>query len=143
MYLSMASCQRTASTRLPTHHHRLGLALQQRRDVLAEVLDDDLDLLGDVVGVQPHPAHDALQRRAALDLLVVQLLAVVGQPEGQLVGRVVLQHVEDEAFLDGLPHRVDVERRGQIVGRRLAASGSGRVPNSSSVLVLGVAVKAT
>ena len=78
------------------HHHRLGLAAQQRRDVLAEVLDDDLDLLRDVVGVQPHPAHDPLHRRAALDLLLVELLAFVGQLEGQLVGRVVLQHVEDE-----------------------------------------------
>ncbi len=42
------------------HHHRLGLAVEQRGHVFAEVLDDDLHLLGDVVGVQPHPAHDAL-----------------------------------------------------------------------------------
>ena len=97
------------------HHHRLGLAVQQRRDVLAEVLDDHLDLLRDVVRMQPHPAHDPLQGRAALDFLVVVVLAVVGQLEGQLVGRVVLEHVEDEFLLDGLPHRIDVERRGQIV----------------------------
>ena len=115
MYLSMASCQRTASTRLPSTTIALALPLEQRRDVLAEVLDDDLDLLADVVGVKPHPAHDALHGGVALDLLLVHLLAVVGEPEGQLVGRVVLQHVEDEAFLDGLPHRIDVERRGQVV----------------------------
>ena len=143
MYLSMASFQRTASTPAAHHHHRLGLAAEQRRHVLAEVLDDDLHLLGDVVGVQPHPAHDALHRRAALDRRLVVVLAVVRQLEGQLVGRVVLQHVEDELLLDGLPHRVDVERRGQIVRAPACASGSGRVPNSSIVLVFGVAVNAT
>ena len=36
--------------------------------MLAEVLDDDLDLLRDVVGVQPDPAHDPLHGGAALDL---------------------------------------------------------------------------
>jgi hypothetical protein len=44
MYLSMASCQRTASLRLPTTTIALARR-QQRRDVLAEVLDDDLHLL--------------------------------------------------------------------------------------------------
>ena len=115
MYLSIASCQRTASTRLPTTTIALALPLEQRRDVLAEVLDDDLHLLRDVVGVQPHPAHDALHRRAALDLLLVVLLALVRQLEGQLVGGVVLQHVEDELLLDGLPHGIDVERRRAVV----------------------------
>ena len=58
------------------HDHRLGLAAEQRGHVFAEVLDHDLHLLGDVVGVQPHPAHDALQRRAALDRLLVVVLAL-------------------------------------------------------------------
>ena len=120
MYLSIASCQRTASTRLRDHHHRLRLAVQQRRHVFAEVLHHDLHLLRDVVRMQPHPAHDPLHRRAALDLLLVVVLALVRQLEGQLVGRVVLQHVEDELLLDGLPHGIDVKRRGQVVRRRLA-----------------------
>ena len=77
--------------------------------MLPEMLDDDLDLLGDVVRVQPNPAHDLLHGGAAFDFLIVPLLAVVGQPEGQLVGRVVPQHVEDEPLLDGLPHGIDVE----------------------------------
>jgi hypothetical protein len=141
MYFSMASCQRTASMRLPPHH-RLGRAAEQRRHVLAVVLDDDLHLLGDVVRVEPHPAHDLLQGRAALDLLVVELLALVGELEGEAVGRVVLQHVEDELLLDGLAHRVDVERRGTLSAAGLR-DGSGRVPNSSIVLFLGVAVNAT
>jgi len=86
------------------HHHRLALSVQERLDVLAIVFDDDLDLLADVPGVQLHPLHDRLVGRRLLDLGVIPVSPVVGQPEGQLVGRVVLQHVEDEAFLDGLPH---------------------------------------
>ncbi len=44
------------------------------------------------------------------------------------------QHVEDEALLDGLAHGVEVEGLGLAVG-------AGR-PKTSSVLYLGVAVKA-
>ncbi|MNS11095.1 hypothetical protein D3C72_426270 [compost metagenome] len=83
------------------------------------MLDDDLDLLADVVGMEAHPAHDPLQRRVLLDFLLVPVLAVVGQAEGQLVGRVVPQHVEDEALLDGLAHRIDVE--GAILPRLVLA----------------------
>ncbi len=97
------------------YDHRLRFALKQRLHVLAVVLDDDLHLLRDVVGVQPNPLHDALHGGAALDLLLVQFLAVVGQLERQLVGRVILQHIEDEAFLDGLAHRIHMERLGQAI----------------------------
>jgi hypothetical protein len=41
---------------------------------------------------------------------------VVGQFEGQLVGGVVLEHVEDETFLDGLAHGIDVEGLGHPLG---------------------------
>ena len=102
------------------HHHRLGLAVEQRRDVLAEMLDDDRDLLADVVGVKPHPAHDAFQRGVALDFDFVPFLAAAREAEGEAIGRVVLQDVEDEAFLDRLPHRIDVERLRLVrVARRL------------------------
>ena len=57
-------------------------------------------------------------------------------PEVGVVGRVVGEHVEDEALLDGLAHRVQVERLEPV--RR---PGRG-VPNSSSVLAFGVAVNA-
>ena len=75
--------------------------------------------------------------------LLVELLALVRQLEGQLVRRVVLQHVEDE-LLPRWPAASN--RRGTVPGRLsgpAACVGSGRVPNSSIVLVLGVAVKAT
>jgi hypothetical protein len=49
----------------------------------------------------------------------------------------VLEHIEDEAFLDRLLHRVAVE--GAVL--HLAAFTYG-TPNISSVLFLGVAVKA-
>ncbi|MDP2823093.1 MAG: hypothetical protein Q8O52_10520 [Sulfuritalea sp.] len=67
-----------------------------------------------------------VQRRAVLGeavragFLVVDLFAFVGQLEGQAVGRVVLQHVEDELLLDGLAHGIDVERDGYVVRRRFA-----------------------
>jgi hypothetical protein len=112
--------------------HRLTSSVQQRRDEFPKVFDDDLDLLGDVVGVQPDPAHDPLHGRAAVDFPVVQFLAVGGQLEGQLVGRVVLKHVEDELLLHGLPHRIDVERRRQIVlAGRSAGIGPGAGPCSN------------
>ncbi|EXI77156.1 MAG: hypothetical protein AW10_03972 [Candidatus Accumulibacter appositus] len=103
--------------------HRLGLAAEQRNHKFAEVLDDDLDLLGNVVGVQAHPVHDALQRGASLDRLLVVVGSLVCQLEGQLVARVVLQYVEDEPLLDRLAHRIDMEGRWQIA----RASGLCRV----------------
>jgi hypothetical protein len=74
----------------PDDHHRLGLSIQERRDVLPKMLDHHLNLLGDVVRMEPDPAHDPLQGRATLDFLVVILLPIMGQTEGQLVRGVVL-----------------------------------------------------
>ena len=53
-------------------------------------------------------------------VLGVVVAAVVRQPVGDLVAGVVLQHVQDEALLDGLLHGVQVERLRQPV-RALAA----------------------
>ena len=64
--------------------------------------------LRDVVRVQPHETGQRPRGLLALDVGIV--LAGFQQFEVGGVGRVVLQHVEDEAFLDGLPHRVLVER---------------------------------
>src|SRR5438876_5672587 len=52
------------------HHHGLGASLQERRDVLTEVLDAALDFLADVVGMQTNSAPDALHCGLALHLLV-------------------------------------------------------------------------
>ena len=103
------------------HHHRLGAAFKQRLHVVSEVLDHAGNLLRDVVRVQAHPLHDALHGGAVLDRLFVELLAIAGELERQLVAGVVLQHVEDEAFLDGLAHRVHMEGLRHPVGFCLAA----------------------
>ena len=66
----------------------------------------------------------------------------MGEPEGELVGGVVLQHVEDETLLDRLPHRIAWNGCGLFVSLA-GSSGLGRRPKSSIVLALGVAVKAT
>ena len=67
MYLSMASFQRTASTRLPTTTIALALPLRSGATYSRKCSTTICDLLRDVVGVQPHPAHDALHGRAAFD----------------------------------------------------------------------------
>jgi hypothetical protein len=116
------------------HDHGLRPPAEERRDVLAEVLDDDLHLLADVVRVQLHPAHQSAGGGAALDLVVGDLLALVGESEREAVGRVVLQHVEDEALLDGLAHGVQVERLRQVAlagGQLRVRAGDRRVPASS------------
>ena len=79
------------------------------------MLDHDLHLLADIIGVQAHPLHNALQGLRPLNLSLVPLFAAIGQFEGQLVGRVVLQHIEDKALFNGLTHGIDVEGRRQIV----------------------------
>ena len=88
-----------------------------------EVLDHHLGLLRDVVRVQPHEARQRLRGLLALDVGIV--LAGLEQLEVGRVGRVVLQHVEDELLLDRLPHRVAVrglpiaaEDRERLVLRR-------------------------
>ena len=65
--------------------------------------------------MQSHPAHDAFQRLAAFHLFFIPFASLVGELERQLVGRVVLQHIEDETFLDSLAHRINMECRWQIV----------------------------
>ena len=106
------------------HHHRLGPAADLVARDGVEVLDHHLGLLRDVVRVQPHEARQRLRRLLALDVRVV--LAGLEQLEVGRVGRVVLQHVEDERFLDRLPHGVAVRRlpiaaedgEGLVLGRR-------------------------
>ena len=77
------------------------------------MLDDELHLLGDVGRVQGHPLGQSPAGLAGVHSLVfAQLLT---QVVGGLVGHVVLKHVEDEPFLDGLTHRILVEGLRQVV----------------------------
>ena len=63
-------------------------------------------------------------------------LGVLADLERELERVVAGEYVEDVALLDGLAHRVDVERHGG------SPSGGRLRPNSSRVLALGVAVNA-
>ena len=92
------------------HHHRPRLAadLVQRHHLLVEVVDHDLGLEPDRVVVALDVAAQLLLRPLGVELRVAldrldQLVVAVDR-------RVVLEHVEDEAFLDRLLHRVAVER---------------------------------
>ena len=70
------------------------------------MLDDDLGLLGDVRRVQ---VDEAGQRRGRLALVQIGVVGdLLGQLEEAAVGRVALEHIEDEALLDGLAHGVQV-----------------------------------
>ena len=100
----------------------------------AEVLDDDLGLLGQVGRVERHEPGDG---PAGLGCLVGGVVGdgLLDAPVG-LVGRVVGQHVEDEALLDGLAHGVEVE------GLEAARARCARCRTVSRVRAFGVAVKA-
>ena len=89
------------------HHHGLGPAAEfVSRDGL-EVLHHHFGFLRDVVRVQLHKASQRARRLFPLHVRIV--FAGLEEFEVGRVGRVVLKHVEDESFLDCLPHRVFVE----------------------------------
>ena len=90
-----------------TDHHRLGVPFHPVGDLVPEVLDDDLCPLSQVFGMQ---VDETGQCGAGLGCLVFgvfeERLLDVQVP---VVGEVVGQHVLDEALLDGLAHRIQVE----------------------------------
>ena len=90
-----------------SHHHRLRLSLHGIQGDLAELLHDDLRLLVDdvlvIVMIGFHGFRGGclliggVLRDAFLDFV------------GHAIRGVLQQHVLDEALLDGLKHRIDVE----------------------------------
>ena len=105
--------------------------------LLVEVVHHDLGLEPDRVVVALDVAAQLLLRLLGVELRVV--LDLLDQLVVAVHRRVALEHVEDEAFLDRLLHRVAVE--GPVLDLALGVAGTGS-PNISSVLFLGVAVKA-
>ena len=75
---------------------------------LPEGFYNDLCLLADVVGVQLFILADEFCRPAGRQVWVVR--DGLGDLETGGIGHVVLQHIQDEPFLDSLPHTVNVER---------------------------------
>ena len=78
----------------------------------AEVLNDDLDLLSDIGRMQAHPSHKALRRGGLIHFISGRGFPIgfLCELECRLVGGVVTQDVKDEALLDGLLHRIHMER---------------------------------
>ena len=98
-------------------HHRFGAPADAVADVLSEVLNNDLCLLSDVVGVQAHEAGESLGGLLLFDLGIA--LRGFEEPIVGAVEGVILQYIKDETLLDGLAHAVFVERLGLAVGVRL------------------------
>ena len=88
-------------------------------DVGAEVLDDDVGLLGQVVLVEGDVLRDRLAGLRGLVARVV-LERLLQVPVG-VVGGVGGQDVVDEPLADGLAHRVQVERLVPVDGGVVAA----------------------
>ncbi|SKY45504.1 Uncharacterised protein [Mycobacteroides abscessus subsp. abscessus] len=102
-------------------HHRLGMPIEQVRDVLAEVFDDDRRLLGDGLRVEFDPLHHRLRCFGLVDFAIASVRPsavcdVLPDLEGEFEAVVTGENVEDVALLDSLLHRVDVKRDGLLVG---------------------------
>ena len=91
------------------HHHRSRLAadLVQRQHLRVEVVDHDLGLEANRVLVALDVLAQLLLRPLGVELGVV--LDLLDELVVALHRRVAAQHIEDEALLDGLLHRVAVE----------------------------------
>jgi hypothetical protein len=72
------------------------------------LLHHDARLLVDGIAVRLHVAAELLLRLAGVELRVP--LDRLDQPVVAAHGRIAEKHVQDEAFVDGLLHAVDVER---------------------------------
>ena len=90
-------------------NHGLGPAADGVLHLRGEVLHHDPHLLVDRVRVQ---LDEGLQQVGGLFAVVAGIvLDDLQQPPVGRVGRVVVQHVEDEPLLDRLPHAVEAEGR--------------------------------
>lgn len=74
-----------------------------------EMVEHDLGLALDGVRMPPHMLHEQPPSLGRFNLVARRRLLVLQQLEIGAVGRVVLHHIEDEAFLDGLAHGVAME----------------------------------
>ena len=102
----------------PTAYFALGLA--------REVLNHNLHLLVYGVRMQVHEGPEQVRGFGFIVARVV--LNGLEQPPIGFVGGVAFQHVQDEPFLDGLAHTVEVEGRERPVG----PAGIRKAPASSA-----------
>jgi hypothetical protein len=87
--------------------HGFGFAVQLVADRCLKVLHDDGYFFGDCPFM---PADELLEQRLGLHLLELRIVFYLFQQRPVLVeGRVVFQHIEDEALFDCLTHGVEAE----------------------------------
>ena len=79
------------------------------------MLNNNLHLLRDIVGMKFYPAHDAFHGRTVFDFCFVPFLSAIGELESEFVGSVILKNIKNELLFNCLPHRIDVKRLRQIV----------------------------
>ena len=89
------------------HDHGLGLAADLVPGYAAELLQHDSRFLGDIVGVQRLKLANRTHTRGGIQLWIVR--DGLGNLVIHVVGHVILQHVQDKAFLNGLPHGIHME----------------------------------
>src|SRR5947209_3503670 len=90
-------------------HHRLCQPTDLGRGVCTVMLNNDRGLLRNHLRVPYCETADGGASFADLDLSLTDLGVACGHAVVRLVCDVVAQDVHDEFFLDGLPHRVQVE----------------------------------
>ena len=93
-------------------NHRLGFAVEQRRDVVHKMFDNQRGLLHHVRRVQALPPGNRATGAPLVHEPVRRVL--LGKPVGGLVWHVPGKRVDDVPLLDGLAHRIPVERSGDI-----------------------------
>src|SRR5262245_62017642 len=82
-----------------------------------QVFDDDLYLLADRLRVLGHEPRQQLAR--LLPVVAGVFLHLLEQRPIGAIGDEVLEHIEDEAFLNSLPHAVQAEWRERWAATRI------------------------
>src|SRR5699024_5342988 len=90
------------------YDHGFGGTAQVVHDVVAEMFYRNFYLRSNRGMVYAHETHHI--GTGLTDVVGVHATDFVADTGEHLVGRVVLQHIKDKAFLDGLAHLVVVER---------------------------------
>ena len=89
------------------YNHGLGLAANLVPSYIAELLQHDSRFLRDVVGVQRLKLANSTDTSGGIQLRVVR--DGLGDLIVHVIGHVVLQYIQNKAFLNGLPHGVHME----------------------------------
>ena len=89
------------------HDHGLGLAANLVPGDAAELLQHDSRFLRDIMGVQRLKLANSTDTGGGVQLRVVR--DGLGNFVVHVIGHVVLQHIQNKAFLDGLPHGIHME----------------------------------